>query len=190
MKNNNTRQHLLDVASKLFHSQGYHATGLNQILKESGTPKGSLYHYFPGGKDQLVLEVVESSSLRLIQDMGSYLQSDPDPAKAIQNYLDRMMERFANLETPDSLTMPPFSLISLESAFANESIREACQNNYLKIEQLIYDKLLASNVSKQHVADLATTLCAAIEGVLMLSITKKSNAPIEKLKNTIPAFFQ
>ncbi|WP_010304422.1 TetR/AcrR family transcriptional regulator [Kurthia senegalensis] len=190
MKDNTTRQHLLDVASKLFHSQGYQATGLNQILKESGTPKGSLYHYFPNGKDQLVLEVVESSSLRLLEDMSGHLQSDANPVIAIQNYLDRMIERFANLETPDGLTMPPFSLISLESAFANETIREACQNNYVKIEQLIYNKLIASAIPENKASNLAMTLCASIEGILMLSITSKSNKPIEKLKNTIPAFFQ
>ncbi len=189
MKNNPTRDHLLDVATKLFHSQGYHATGLNQILKESGTPKGSLYHYFPNGKDQLVKEVVQSSSNRLVKDIQAHLDSDLNPVIAIQHYLDKMSQRFENLETPDKLDMPPFSLISLESAFANEEIRQVCQENYNQVEQLYYKKIVASGVAQPEARALAVSICAAIEGVLMLSITKKSNEPIHMLRKTIPGFF-
>lgn len=41
-----SREKILHTASRLFQLQGYHATGLNQIVKESGAPKGSLYHFF------------------------------------------------------------------------------------------------------------------------------------------------
>ncbi|GAA3331467.1 hypothetical protein GCM10020331_088170 [Ectobacillus funiculus] len=43
-----------------FQLQGYHATGLNQILTESETPKGSLYYHFPNGKEQLAIEAVNN----------------------------------------------------------------------------------------------------------------------------------
>ena len=43
----NTREKILTTAAFLFQKNGYHATGLNEIIKESGTPKGSLYYYFP-----------------------------------------------------------------------------------------------------------------------------------------------
>jgi AcrR family transcriptional regulator len=53
-----TRTRLLDTAGQLFRCQGFHATGLDEVLKRSVTPKGSLYHYFPGGKDQLAIETL------------------------------------------------------------------------------------------------------------------------------------
>ena len=48
-----TRLRLLQVATRLFQQRGYHAVGLAEILALSETPKGSLYHHFPGGKQEL-----------------------------------------------------------------------------------------------------------------------------------------
>ncbi|HEX9327041.1 MAG TPA: helix-turn-helix domain-containing protein, partial [Reyranella sp.] len=44
---------LVRTAMRLFRRQGYASSGLQQILAESEAPRGSLYHYFPGGKEEL-----------------------------------------------------------------------------------------------------------------------------------------
>ena len=49
------RERLIQATAELLQTQGYRNTGLNQILQHSQVPKGSLYHYFPGGKDALVV---------------------------------------------------------------------------------------------------------------------------------------
>src|SRR6266851_1688406 len=49
---------MIDAASRLLWRQGLHATGLNEILKESRAPRGSLYFHFPGGKEELATEAV------------------------------------------------------------------------------------------------------------------------------------
>ena len=53
------KESLVRTAMRLFRRQGYASTGLNQILAESAAPKGSLYHYFPGGKEELAVAAVE-----------------------------------------------------------------------------------------------------------------------------------
>jgi TetR/AcrR family transcriptional repressor of lmrAB and yxaGH operons len=52
------RDQILQATGVLLEKQGCHATGLNEIIRESGAPKGSLYYYFPDGKDQLISEAV------------------------------------------------------------------------------------------------------------------------------------
>ena len=47
------KDNLTSTAMRLFRRQGYASTGLQQILAESRAPKGSLYYYFPNGKEQL-----------------------------------------------------------------------------------------------------------------------------------------
>ena len=53
-----TKAKILEVAFRLFHEQGYHATGVSTILREAGVNSGSLYHYFKS-KDELLLGVLE-----------------------------------------------------------------------------------------------------------------------------------
>ncbi len=63
------RERLLQEALQLFRCHGYHGVGVSDILKAAALPKGSLYHHFPGGKDQIAVEVivrVTDSALALI----------------------------------------------------------------------------------------------------------------------------
>lgn len=70
----------------LFHLKGYHATGLSQILKESGAPKGSLYYHFPNGKEQLALEAINLSVQTISTMIKENLASYEDPVKAFQHH--------------------------------------------------------------------------------------------------------
>ena len=52
-RTSDAREMAIQIAERLFAEQGYAATGLTQIIEESGSPKGSFYFHFPGGKRQL-----------------------------------------------------------------------------------------------------------------------------------------
>ena len=49
-----TRTKILEVARRLFHEQGYHATGIATILREANVNSGSLYYFCPSKEEQLV----------------------------------------------------------------------------------------------------------------------------------------
>ncbi|OYQ37876.1 hypothetical protein CHU93_00310 [Sandarakinorhabdus cyanobacteriorum] len=57
-RHTDSRARALATAEHLFRTQGYAATGLAQIIAESGSPKGSFYFHFPGGKAQLAAEAL------------------------------------------------------------------------------------------------------------------------------------
>ncbi|MGH8878596.1 MAG: TetR/AcrR family transcriptional regulator, partial [Stackebrandtia sp.] len=57
-----TRQRLVAAAAELLQRQGYHGTGMAQIVAESGAPRGSVYFLFPGGKEELAAEAIEAAS--------------------------------------------------------------------------------------------------------------------------------
>jgi len=48
-----TRSRILDASSELFRRQGYSGTGLKAVVAASDAAYGSLYHFFPGGKEEL-----------------------------------------------------------------------------------------------------------------------------------------
>jgi TetR/AcrR family transcriptional repressor of lmrAB and yxaGH operons len=60
-----SRQQAIETAERLFRAQGYAGTGLAQIITESGSPKGSFYFNFPGGKHELALEALKIFGERL-----------------------------------------------------------------------------------------------------------------------------
>ena len=56
-----TRERIVDSSAELFRRQGYTGTGVKQIVAAASAPFGSLYHFFPGGKEQLGEEVIRWS---------------------------------------------------------------------------------------------------------------------------------
>ena len=57
----NTRERIVQTSAELFRRQGYNATGVKQIVTAAQAPFGSIYHHFPGGKEQLGAEAIRRS---------------------------------------------------------------------------------------------------------------------------------
>lgn len=75
------REKAIETAERLFRVQGYAATGLTQIIAESGAPKGSFYFHFPGGKRELALEVIAAyrvETSRGFRMLAQKTEGDPD----------------------------------------------------------------------------------------------------------------
>ena len=92
---NDTRTRILETTGLLLRQRGYHGTSLNDILSASGAPRGSLYFHFPGGKDQLVIEVTRDSVARVTERLGEALAAEKDPAVAVHHIYQsvaRMLE--------------------------------------------------------------------------------------------------
>ena len=85
MKNKtDSKEKILTAASRLFQTKGYNATGLNEILKESDSPKGSLYYYFSNGKEEVALEAIKLSSHFIQTKIQNALDKYLKPIQAIQ----------------------------------------------------------------------------------------------------------
>ncbi len=86
----NSREHILLTTCDLLENQGFHATGLNEIVRESGAPKGSIYYYFPQGKEEIVAESVRLAGQRTTERIRLHLAEIEDPAEAIMSFIDRI----------------------------------------------------------------------------------------------------
>src|SRR3954468_3016715 len=88
-----TREKLLESAITLMRRTGLSGAGINEIVRESGAPKGSVYHFFPRGKQQIVTEGLEQYSGRVIEFIDSTLSKHRDPAKKIKALFDAYAKR-------------------------------------------------------------------------------------------------
>src|SRR5260370_1791703 len=80
-----TRTRIQEAAAVLFRRHGYSGTGLKRIAAESAAPFGSIYHFFPGGKEQLAEHTIRTSGPQYMQMVLALLDSVPDPLESLAN---------------------------------------------------------------------------------------------------------
>lgn len=187
-----SREKILTTAMRLFYFQGFHGTGLNQILKESGAPKGSLYHYFPEGKEQLAEEAIKLSRELIGDVIQHYMMEKESMEEALTAHILAMAELFdqENGVEENSHLMMPFGLLASETAFTNERLREACSDTYQYWESLYFGKLVKNGYRTYDAKIISQFISTLIEGAVTLSLTKKSNEPLIMASSIIPTILQ
>ena len=106
----NTKQKMIDAAITLMRHSGFHGTGINEILKESGAPKGSMYHFFPDGKRQIAGEAIAVYAERVLAYMDESLSSAKQPAGKIHALFSAVAQRLERGEFRQSCAAGAASL--------------------------------------------------------------------------------
>lgn len=180
--NSNAKDKFIETACRLFEVNGYNATGLNEILKESGAPKGSLYYHFPNGKEELALEAIKLAGDKITTNIKRALNEFEDASEAfIAN-----LRNIANIIDDDNkMKDMSISLLALETYSSSEILRTACEKTFASIEKIYIDKLVASGINEQKAKELSMTISAMMEGAIMLSLTRKSGDTLRILGKQI-----
>jgi TetR/AcrR family transcriptional regulator, lmrAB and yxaGH operons repressor len=175
-----TRDQLIEKTCELLEMQGYHATGLNQIIKESQTPKGSLYYHFPGGKEELAIEAISYVGKIVLKRITDNLAEIDDSADAIQVFIRNIA---VNVERSGYRAGGPITTIALETASGSDNLRETCQRIYSEWQAAFAEKLSGHPRAES----IATLIIAAIEGGVILCRTKRSREPLERVADEVAA---
>jgi TetR/AcrR family transcriptional repressor of lmrAB and yxaGH operons len=177
---NSAKEQILEAAARLFEKQGYHATGLNEIIRESGSPKGSLYYYFPGGKEQIGAETALWSAAQMVERIRFGLSQAEDPAEAV---------RFLALGIAGAIEQSgftaggPLMMLAAESALRSESLNAACREAYSQM-QIAFAIKFSGNV------DLAEFVLATMEGAILLSRVRHSGDPLRRAADHLYAYLK
>lgn len=177
-----TREAFLETMARLIETQGYYATGLNQIVAESGAPKGSLYYYFPDGKEGLSVEVVERTHRAIEARIREQLALEAGAPEAVRRFLQGITHA---ITVTDCRGGGPIATIALETAGASERLRAACDAAYRAWQAAFADKLSADAYDPARVPRLAALIIAAIEGAVILCRTGRSAAPMQHVAEEI-----
>lgn len=180
-----SRDKILHTASRLFRKQGYHATGLKQITDESGAPRGSIYYYFPGGKEELAAEAIKLTGERIKTYISSALSRDSDPVKAFQTYIQMMADGIEEYMMEENDDIPIVS-VAAETWSLSEVLRKTCDQVYREWQRVYQEKLIGSGFPKEKADSLSIAIQAMIEGAYVLSVTKKNGRPLSAAAEQIP----
>ncbi len=176
------RDQIIQTTSTLMELQGYHATGLNQIIKDSGSPKGSLYYYFPGGKEELTAEALNRAGQIVLNRIKSNLDLVEDPAESISNFIRNVA---LHVELSGYQGGGPITTVAMETAATSERLREACHRIYSGWIEVFAEKLLQGRFSPEQAQSLATVIIAAIEGGIILCRTGRSGDPLRQVADNL-----
>ena len=117
-----TRDRILDASGALFQRQGFTGTGIKQILADAHAPFSSLYHFFPGGKDELGAESIRLSGEMYRQLVLAVFDAAPDLLTGIHDCFAGAAE---TLRVTDYADACPIATVALEVASINEPLRLA-----------------------------------------------------------------
>jgi TetR/AcrR family transcriptional repressor of lmrAB and yxaGH operons len=165
---NPAKQQILESAAHLFEKQGYHATGLNEIIRESGAPKGSLYYYFPDGKEQIGAETALWSAAQMVERIRAGLALSGDPAEAAQLLTLGIADA---VERSGFAAGGPLMILAAESAVTSERLNMACREAYALMQAVFTEKLAGDET-------LAQFVIATLEGAILLSRVLHRGAPL------------
>ncbi len=171
----NARDNILKTTCDLLEKQGYHGTGLNEIIRESGAPKGSLYYYFPEGKEQITAEAVLQSGQATSSRIRHGLEATPDAAKAIYDFILLIAD---NVERSGFAAGSPLTAVAMETASQSKRINLACREAYGMLIDAFHEKLLESGYSKTQANELGMFVTASIEGGIILSRVSHTADPL------------
>ncbi len=165
----------LFALTDLLEGQGFHATGLNQIVKESGAPKGSLYYYFPEGKDELAEAAIERAGRLVAERIEAELSGHGDAAEAIPAFVVTIAHF---VEASGFRSGGPLMTVAMETATTNKRLNLACRAAYTRL-QAAFEAKLAGRYA--HSQELASFITATIERGIMLSRVHHTGDPLRQV---------
>jgi TetR/AcrR family transcriptional repressor of lmrAB and yxaGH operons len=182
-----TRLRLLQVATRLFQQRGYHAVGLAEILLLSETPKGSLYHHFPGGKQELAEACITRIAASTLDALDHAAASGAD----IIGFLRQLgSETSAWLERTDWRDGSLLAVIGQEQGGEQGPLADAVRFAYQRIEMRLAKWLMLEGVAVARARDIAATIIASQEGAMLLARSRRDTAPVQLVTDMLCAMVE
>jgi len=166
---------ILAAACRSLEKKGFHATSMNDIVKESGAPKGSLYYYFPGGKDEIAAEAILASGEETAERIRANLKGGNDFPTALGKFTALIAEQ---METSGFSAGSPLSVVAAETSTQPGKVHDACQKAYRSIIGAVQEALEHTGMKASAAAELANFIISTIEGGILLGRCFHSQDPL------------
>ena len=175
---------MVEAASRLFQACGYRGTSWRQLVRESGTPWGSIQHHFPGGKEQLGVAAVEYGTDLLGDFLTQCFENAKTPAEALETWFEASA---ALLESSGYRFGCPVAAVALDTDDSTVSLQHACARAFESWRVIVRDALVRSGTPAPQAETLSTTILAAFEGALLISRSRGSTEPLRQTAQTLSA---
>jgi TetR/AcrR family transcriptional regulator, lmrAB and yxaGH operons repressor len=172
-------------AAALFGARGLNATSLSDVLADSGAPRGSIYHHFPGGKKQLAQDAISWTSEQVLAHLRAC--AGGTPREVLAWFIDLWRQSVA---ASGGTSGCPVAGIAIDTGSAAGDLMDKARAAFSDWTVELASQLETAGVPQHRAGPIATATLAAMEGALILCRAERSIQPLEttaqELMNLLP----
>lgn len=170
------RDAIIDAAVRLFRQKGYAATGLADIVEASGAPKGSVYHYFPGGKAEIGEAAVREAGRRVLETVRGLADSAASAGDLVKAHAALLGDWMAKSGYRDGA---PMTTVLLENAPQDAAITAAGREALGAWAGELTACLTRDGASPEQAERFASLTLSALDGALLQARVEQSRSPLD-----------
>jgi AcrR family transcriptional regulator len=184
-KRGGTRDRMIASAAVLVRERGARATSIDDVLAHSGAPRGSVYHHFPGGRDELIREATSLA--------GDYVagrlavgreRADGDPFAALDEFLGIYR---SELLASDFTVGCPVVAVAIESRADQDGddLTGAAGEVFERWSNELALSFAAGGIAESRAHELAEVAIAAAEGAIVVSRARRDIEPFDRVRDEL-----
>ncbi len=174
------RQRLINSTIALVRRHGVGSTSVAEILEDSGLARRTLYLNFPNGKPQLLAVATEVAAATFTSQLEALL-SEPDPVKVVTAFARAWEVVLADSDYDAGCPIVAAALARSEAPTAADTAAAA----FTQWVRIITQLNETAGLNRQDAQDLATTVVAAVEGAVIMSIAARSSRPLQRVARSL-----
>lgn len=172
------RERMVLAAVKLFRTQGVSGTGLREIVTRAGAPRGSLQHYFPGGKEQLVTEALQYAGDFAGRRVAYLLDRMDHPTPG--DLFAALVGEWRDLYLREGFAQGcPLAAAAADTAATSPSLRSVLNDAFDRWQHPLEDALRQLGVPADRAPRLATLMIVGLEGSLIVARSREDADTID-----------
>lgn len=175
-KRPDTRVRLVESAAELFSRQGYAATGVKTVLAAAEAPYGSLYHFFPGGKEQLGAAALAHGGERYRKLLESVYLPGADVIECTANSFVIAADSLLATDYADAC---PIATIALEVANVDGEMRAVAAAAFESWLDVLEQRFTDGGMTTDRAHELAVEVFCLMEGAVLLARTTRTTTPLQ-----------
>ena len=174
--NAGTKERILDATAELFRRYGYTGTGLKQVVADANAPFGSLYHHFPGGKQELGAAVIRRSGAMYEKLVTSVIDAGADLVAGVHDCFAGAAEVLRATDYADAC---PIATVALEVASTNETLRAATAEVFDSWIEAAVARFTAAGIDEARARELALIVIMLLEGAFILCRASRTTEALD-----------
>jgi len=163
---------MIAATARLLATGGLEGASLAEILATAKAPRGSMYHHFPGGKDQLVGEAIDLVGSRSLESMADV--DGQSPEVVARRFLDGWRELLIKANYRAGC-----AVLAVTVATESSELRRHASAVFASWIERLTELFIAGGLPPETASDLATELLAISEGAVAISRARHDVAPFD-----------